>query len=241
MPVLPQPKNTRRDPHDIHAPPLHPDQHLLLARLRATCSAWHDPWPGRRQRPASCPSAMATAPISWEHRYRGSHHGRLSASGLPGIEPFRSQHRGELSGQAARTEKADGPITAYADGDLLQWRWAATSPATSTIPTRSRRSVSDHIKPSSATFIVPFGYVRPFQDEHGSASAKGYDTSDENIKRLRRRAEPASAKAIIKDGRQAGAASACRTHWSRTDHETHLLMKLTDPKYVWLTADTWRT
>jgi len=83
-------------------------------------------------------------------------------------------------------------------------------------------------------FLQPLG-VDHWKNNMGPRPP-GYDTNDEQIK--------VCADALNQIGEQIikmGVRLAPHPHVNslvQTDHETHLLMKLTDPKYVWLTADT---
>jgi len=101
-------------------------------------------------------------------------------------------------------------------------------------PAKVKKTIADHVK-FVRNFIVPFGYVDHFKMNMGPRPP-GYDTNDEQIK--------VCADALNQIGEQIikmGVRLAPHPHVNslvQTDHETHLLMKLTDPKYVWLTADT---
>jgi sugar phosphate isomerase/epimerase len=100
-------------------------------------------------------------------------------------------------------------------------------------PTLIDKSVSDHIA-FARTFIKPFGYCNHFKINMGPRP-KGYDTNDEQIKRC--------ADAMNRIGRETikdGLRLAPHPHVNslvQTQHEVDLLMRETDPAYVWMTAD----
>jgi sugar phosphate isomerase/epimerase len=101
-------------------------------------------------------------------------------------------------------------------------------------PDKIDQSVKDHIN-FARTFIAPFGYCKHFKMNMGPRPA-GYDTNDEQIKRC--------ADAMNRIGKETikmGLKLAPHPHVNslvQNQHEVDLLMKETDPAYVWLTADT---
>ncbi len=100
-------------------------------------------------------------------------------------------------------------------------------------PAKADKTVADHVK-FARSFIKPFGYVNHFKMNMGPRPA-GYDTNDEQIKRCAASLNRIG-KEIIKDGIKL----APHPHVNslvQTQHEVDLLMKETDPNYVWMTAD----
>jgi len=96
------------------------------------------------------------------------------------------------------------------------------------------KSVKDHIA-FAQNFIAPFGYCTHFKMNMGPRPP-GYDTNDEQIKRC-----AGALNRIGKETIKLGLRLAPHPHVNslvQTQHEVDLLMKETDPAYVWLTADT---
>nr|MBA2588898.1 TIM barrel protein [Alphaproteobacteria bacterium] len=151
--------------------------------------------------------------------------------GLPGIEPFRQNVVNYLDKplvlkklmadhglQMATCSNGGGPDFS---GNFYD-------------PAKVKKTVADHIK-FVRDFIVPFGYVDHFKMNMGPRPP-GYDTTDDNIKVCADALNQIGAEII-----KMGVKLAPHPHVNslvQTDHETRLLMKSTDPKYVWLTADT---
>ena len=151
--------------------------------------------------------------------------------GLPGIEPFRQNVVNYLDKPLALKKiMSDHGLTMVtcSNGGGPDFSGNFYDPA------KVKKTISDHVK-FVREFIVPFGYCDHFKMNMGSRPP-GYDTTDENIK--------VCADALNQIGEQIikmGIKLAPHPHVNslvQTDHETRLLMKLTDPRYVWLTADT---
>ena len=100
-------------------------------------------------------------------------------------------------------------------------------------PTKAAKTVADHIA-FARDFIKPFGYIDHFKMNMGPRPP-GYDTSDDDIKRC--------AESLNKIGMETlklGIKLAPHPHVGslvQNQHEVDLLMKETDPRYVWMTAD----
>ncbi|MEI7791084.1 MAG: sugar phosphate isomerase/epimerase [Alphaproteobacteria bacterium] len=151
--------------------------------------------------------------------------------GLPGIEPFRQNVVNYLDKPLVLKKlMADHGLhmATCSNGGGPDFSGNFYDPA------KVKKTIADHVK-FVRNFIVPFGYVDHFKMNMGPRPP-GYDTNDEQIK--------VCADALNQIGEQIikmGVRLAPHPHVNslvQTDHETHLLMKLTDPKYVWLTADT---
>jgi inosose dehydratase len=101
-------------------------------------------------------------------------------------------------------------------------------------PAKSAQTVKDHVA-FARDFIRMFGYCDHFKMNMGSRPPGG-ETGDEHIK--------VAAAALNEIGRQTqaiGIRLAPHPHVGsliETEHEVRTLMSLTDPRYVWITADT---
>jgi sugar phosphate isomerase/epimerase len=150
---------------------------------------------------------------------------------MPGIEPFRSNVINYLGKPLALKKLMDDAglqMATCSNGGGKDFSGNFYDPA------QTPKTIADHVK-FVRDFIVPFGYCNHFKMNLGSRPA-GYDTNDDQIK--------VCADALNKIGEQTikmGIRLAPHPHVNslvQNDHETRLLMKLTDPKYVWLTTDT---
>lgn len=99
---------------------------------------------------------------------------------------------------------------------------------------KTPKTVKDHIK-FARDFIKPFGYCDHFKMNNGPRPA-GYEVSDDQIKVC-----ADALNAIGMETIKLGIRLAPHPHVGsliQNEHETRKLMELTDPRYVWLTADT---
>lgn len=175
------------------------------------------------------PFRYAFSAISWETRIEEA----IAVGeklGFPGIEPFRHNIVNYL----------DKPLALKALMDAHHIRMASCSNGGGPDfegnffdPARAGKAVADHIK-FVRGFIEPFGYCNHFKMNLGPRPP-GYDTRDEQIKRC---ADSLNriGKEIIKDGIKL----APHPHVNslvETQHEVDLLMKETNPEWVWMTAD----
>jgi sugar phosphate isomerase/epimerase len=151
--------------------------------------------------------------------------------GLPGIEPFRQNIVNYLDKPLALKKlMRDAGLTMVtcSNGGGPDFSGNFYDPAL------VKKTITDHVA-FVRDFIVPFGYCDHFKMNLGPRPP-GYDTQDEHIK--------VCADALNQIGEQIlklGIKLAPHPHVNsliQTDHETRLLMKLTDPNYVWLTTDT---
>ena len=151
--------------------------------------------------------------------------------GLPGIEPFRQNVVNYLDKPLALKKIMSDhglQMVTCSNGGGPDFSGNFYDPA------KVKKTIADHIK-FVRDFIVPFGYCDHFKMNNGPRPAN-YDTSDENIK-VCADALNQIGEAILKMGIKL----APHPHVGsliQTEHETRTLMKLTDPKYVGLTADT---
>ena len=154
-----------------------------------------------------------------------------SRLGLPGIEPFRSNVVNYL-GRPLELKK-------LMDASNVQMATCSNGGGPDFSgnfydKTKVKKTVADHVK-FVREFIVPFGYCNHFKMNLGPRPA-GYDTSDDQIK--------VCAEALNEIGRQTiamGIRLSPHPHVNslvQTEHETRLLMQQTDPRHVWLCADT---
>jgi sugar phosphate isomerase/epimerase len=175
------------------------------------------------------PFRYAFSAISWETRIEEA----IAVGeklGFPGIEPFRHNIVNYL----------DRPLALKALMDKHHIRMATCSNGGGPDfegnffdPAKADKAVADHIR-FVREFIKPFGYVNHFKMNMGPRPA-GYDTNDEQIKRC-----AASLNRIGKEILKDGIKLAPHPHVNslvQTQHEVDLLMKETDPNYVWMTAD----
>ena len=154
-----------------------------------------------------------------------------SKLGFPGIEPFRNNVINYLGKPLALKKIMDDhniQMVTCSNGGGGDFTTNFYDPA------KVDKSVKDHIA-FARDFILPFGYCKHFKMNMGSRPP-GYDTNDEQIKRC--------ADAMNRIGKETikfGIKLAPHPHVNslvQNQHEVDLLMKETDPAYVWLTADT---
>ena len=153
-----------------------------------------------------------------------------SKLGYPGIEPFRNNVINYLGKPLALKKIMDDhniQMVTCSNGGGGDFTTNFYDPA------KVDKSVKDHIA-FARDFILPFGYCKHFKMNMGSRPP-GYDTNDEQIKRC--------ADAMNRIGKETikfGIKLAPHPHVNslvQNQHEVDLLMKETDPNYVWLTAD----
>jgi sugar phosphate isomerase/epimerase len=151
--------------------------------------------------------------------------------GLPGIEPFRQNVVNYLDKPLVlKKMMSDAGLTMVTCSNGGGPNFSGTFYD----PDKIKKTIDDHVA-FVRDFIVPFGYCDHFKMNNGGRPP-GYDVSDDQVK--------ICADALNQIGEQIlkmGIKLAPHPHVNsliQTDHETRLLMKLTDPKYVWLTADT---
>lgn len=179
--------------------------------------------------PGKLPFRYAFSAISWETRVEEA----IAVGqrlGFPGIEPFRQNVVNYL----------DKPLALKALMDAHDIRMATCSNGGGPNfsgnffdPALADKTVADHIA-FVRGFIKPFGYINHFKMNMGPRPA-GYDTNDEQIKRC---ADSLNriGREIIKDGIKL----APHPHVNslvQTQHEVDLLMRETNPDWVWMTAD----
>lgn len=150
--------------------------------------------------------------------------------GFPGIEPFRHQvvkYLGQPLALKALMDKAGVVMETCSNGGGKDFSSNFYDPAD------AAKTVADHIK-FARDFIKPFGYCNHFKMNMGPRPP-GYETSDDNIKRC--------AESLNKIGMatiKMGLKLAPHPHVGslvQDQREVDLLMRETDPRYVWLTAD----
>jgi len=179
--------------------------------------------------PGKLPFRYAFSAISWETQVEEA----IAVGerlGFPGIEPFRQNVVNYL----------DKPLALKALMDAHHIRMATCSNGGGPNfsgnffdPALADKTVADHIG-FVRGFIKPFGYINHFKMNMGPRPA-GYDTNDEQIKRC---ADSLNriGREIIKDGIKL----APHPHVNslvQNQHEVDLLMKETNPEWVWMTAD----
>jgi sugar phosphate isomerase/epimerase len=176
------------------------------------------------------PFRYAFSAISWETRIEDAI-ATGEKLGFPGIEPFRHNIVNWLG----------RPLALKALMDAHHIRMATCSNCGGPDfsgnffdPAMAGKTVADHIKFVRA-FIKPFGYINHFKMNMGPRPA-GYDTNPDQIKRC---ADSLNriGREIIKDGIKL----APHPHVNslvETQAEVDLLMKETNPDWVWMTADT---
>jgi inosose dehydratase len=101
-------------------------------------------------------------------------------------------------------------------------------------PAQTPKTIADHVR-FARDFILPFGYCDHFKMNNGPRPA-GYDVSDDQVKVC-----ADTLNAIGMETIKFGIKLAPHPHVGsmiQNEHETRLLMRLTDPRYVWLTTDT---
>ncbi len=179
---------------------------------------------------AGLPFRYAFSAISWKEDVEEAVN-VAQRLGFPGVEPFRHNVLRYL----------DRPLALKKYMDDRNVRMATCSngggPNFTTNffdPAKVDQSVKDHIA-FARDFIKPFGYCNHFKMNMGPRPP-GYDTNDEQIKRC--------ADAMNRIGRETikmGLRLAPHPHVNslvQTQHEVDLLMKETNPDWVWMTADT---
>ena len=175
------------------------------------------------------PFRYAFSAISWETRIEDA----IAAGeklGFPGIEPFRHNIVNYLDrplALKALMDKHHIQMATCSNGGGPDFEGNFYDPA------KADKCVADHIK-FVREFIKPFGYVNHFKMNMGPRPKSG-DTSDDDIKRC---ADSLNriGKEIIKDGIKL----APHPHVGsliEMQHEADLLMKETNPEWVWATAD----
>ena len=175
------------------------------------------------------PFRYAFSAISWETDIETAVKAG-EALGFPGIEPFRHNIVNYLDKPRA--------LKAFMDAHHIKMATCSNGGGPDFEgnffdPSKADKAVADHIK-FVRSFIKPFGYIDHFKMNMGPRPA-GYDTNDEQIKRC---ADSLNriGKEIIKDGIKL----APHPHVGslvETQHEVDLLMKETNPEWVWATAD----
>jgi inosose dehydratase len=175
------------------------------------------------------PFKYAYSPISWGANIEEAV--RIGSKlGFPGVEPFRHNVLNYLDRPLELKKLMDSQnirMVTCSNGGGGNFTTNFYDPAL------VDKSVSDHIA-FARTFIKPFGYCRHFKMNMGPRP-KGYDTTDEQIKRCAD-AMNRIGKETIKDGLKL----APHPHVGslvQTQHEVDLLMKETDPAYVGMCAD----
>lgn len=151
--------------------------------------------------------------------------------GFPGVEPFRHNVVNYLDRPLALKKVLDNvgmELATCSNGGGPDFSGNFFDPS------KADKTVADHIK-FAREFIRPFGYIHHFKMNMGPRPA-GYDTSDDDIKRC--------ADSLNRIGRatlEFGVKLAPHPHVGslvQDQREVDLLMKETDPRYVWMTADT---
>ena len=175
------------------------------------------------------PFRYAYSAISWETDIETAVKAG-EALGFPGIEPFRQNIVNWLDKPLA--------LKAFMDAHHMQMVTCSNGGGPNFSgnffdPADADKTVSDHIN-FVRSFIKPFGYIDHFKMNMGPRP-KTYDTTDEQIKRC---ADSLNriGREIIKDGIKL----APHPHVNslvENQHEVDLLMKETNPEWVWATAD----
>ena len=175
------------------------------------------------------PFRFGYSAISWdaniEEAIRVGH--RL---GMPGIEPFRQNVVNYLDRPLALKALMD-------DAGMQMISCSNGGPDFSSNffdPAQTPKTIADHVK-FARDFILPFGYCDHFKMNNGPRPA-GYDVSDDQVKVC-----ADALNAIGMETIKFGIKLAPHPHVGsmiQNEHETRLLMQLTDPRYVWLTTDT---
>jgi inosose dehydratase len=150
--------------------------------------------------------------------------------GFPGIEPFRQNVVNYLDKPLALKKILD------ANGVVLASVSNGGGPDFSSNfydPSKAAKTVADHIK-FARDFIKPFGYIDHFKMNMGGRPP-GYVTTDDQIKQC--------AESLNKIGMETiklGIKLAPHPHVGslvQDQREVDILMRETDPRYVWMTAD----
>lgn len=151
--------------------------------------------------------------------------------GFPGIEPFRHQvvkYLGRPLALKALMDKAGIQMETCSNGGGPDFSSNFYDPA------KADKTVADHIT-FARDFIKPFGYCNHFKMNMGPRPP-GYDVSDDQIKQCAENLNKIGMATI-----RMGLKLAPHPHVGslvQDQHEVDLLMKETDPRYVWMTADT---
>jgi inosose dehydratase len=178
---------------------------------------------------ARLPFRYAFSAISWNTDIMGAIQA-CKRLGFPGIEPFRHQVLDYLDKPLALKKVLDdnGVVLATcSNGGGKGFSGNFYDPSV------AAKTVADHIA-FARDFLKPFGYINHFKMNMGPRP-KGYDTSDDDIKRC--------ADSLNKIGMETlklGIKLAPHPHVGslvQDQREVDLLMKETDPRYVWMTAD----
>jgi inosose dehydratase len=151
--------------------------------------------------------------------------------GLPGLEPFRDQVVNYLDRPLTLKKLMDDAgiqmvTCSNGGGPDFSGKFfdAAAAPKT----------IADHVT-FAHDFIRPFGYVDHFKMNMGPRPPNG-ETSDDHIKLAAQSLNAIGEKTI-----EFGIKLAPHPHVGsliETEHEARTLLELTDPRYVWFTADT---
>jgi len=175
------------------------------------------------------PFRYAFSPISWETNIEEAI--RVGSKlGFPGVEPFRHNIINYLDKPLALKKIMDDhhiQMATCSNGGGGNFSSNFYDPA------KIDKSVKDHIA-FARNFIVPFGYCKHFKMNMGPRPP-GYDTNDEQIKRC-----AGAMNRIGKETIKMGLKLAPHPHVNslvQSQHEVDLLMKETDPAYVWMCAD----
>ncbi len=175
------------------------------------------------------PFRYAFSPISWQTNIEEAI--RVGSKlGFPGVEPFRHNIINYLDKPLALKKIMDShhiQMATCSNGGGGNFSSNFYDPA------KIDKSVSDHIN-FARTFIAPFGYCKHFKMNMGPRPA-GYDTNDEQIKRC-----AGAMNRIGKETIKMGLKLAPHPHVNslvQDQREIDILMKETDPNYVWMCAD----
>jgi inosose dehydratase len=150
--------------------------------------------------------------------------------GFPGIEPFRHNvvnYLGRPLALKALMDKNGVVMETCSNGGGPDFSGNFYDPS------KAAKTVADHIK-FARDFIKPFGYCNHFKMNMGGRPP-GYEVSDDQIKQC--------AESLNKIGMETikmGLKLAPHPHVGsliQSQREVDLLMKETDPRYVWMTAD----
>ena len=184
------------------------------------------------------PFRFAYSAISWDANIEDA----IKAGqrlGLPGIEPFRLNVVNYFDRPLALKKLLDDAgmqLVTCSNGGAPGDKPKGSREFSSNFfdPAVQDRTVADHIA-FAHDFILPFGYCNHFKMNPGPRPASG-ETRDEDIK--------VCADSMNRIGRETlkfGIKLSPHPHVGaliETEHEVRLLMALTDPRYVFLTADT---
>ena len=156
---------------------------------------------------------------------------------MPGIEPFRTNVENYLERPLTLKKLLDDAgirmascSNGGAPGDGKVRRFSSDFYDAA----QTSQTIEDHIR-FVRDFLKPFGYVNHFKMNPGPRPA-GYDVSDAQIKTC-----ADAMNAIGKETIKLGVKLAPHPHVGaliQNEHEVRTFMRLTDPRYVWLTTDT---